>query len=332
MPGFFVEQAGSLNLFQHYRSPNTGFRPGQLGGVHATLAHFSVQDDPAIICLPTAYGKTSLMMALPLLLTPVRVLIIEPSSALRKLVHSHFSVLSTLRRIGAFPDDGLLPAVHLHAKRPQSEDEWRLLEQIDGVVSTPGSSSPAIAPGADPDLFDLIVFDEVHHAPADSWVAYVKHFTNARFVFLTATPFRRDGRLIPGKPVYRYPVMRAVAEGAFDPIRFCAAPVENELDEHVDQTIADATVQQLNEDLADGFDHRLFIRAATIHAAQDLVLLYRALGIAVEAISSRLTKRQQDAVEEKLITGELDAIVRVDMFGEGYDFPKLKVAALHAPP
>lgn len=332
MPQFFVEQAGTLSLFQQYRSPNNGFRPGQLGAMHAVLAHFSLQDDPAIVCLPTGYGKTSLMMALPLLLGPRRVLIVEPSSALRKQVHSHFSVLSTLRRIGALPEDAPLPAVHLHVGRPQSLEEWLLLEQFDVVVSTPGSSSPRIAPDSPRDLFDLIIFDEAHHAPADSWVAYVDYYTQAKFVFLTATPFRRDGRIIPGRLVYRYPVMRAVAEGAFDPIRFCPAPVENELDDaHVDQVIALAAVQQLNEDLANGFDHRLFIRAATIRAAQDLVPLYRGLGISVEAINSRLTKRQQDQVEAKLISGELIAIVCVDMFGEGYDFPKLKVAALHAP-
>ncbi|WP_256661693.1 ABC-three component system protein [Pseudomonas sp. F01002] len=332
MPNFFVEQAGTLNLFQQQRTPNHGFRPGQLGALHAVLAHFSVQDDPAIVCLPTGYGKTSLMMALPMLLGPARVLIVEPSSALRKQVHSHISVMSTLRRIGALAEDCPLPDVHLHIGRPQSLEEWQLLQVYDVVVSTPSSSSPDLAPGAPSDLFDLVIFDEAHHAPADSWMAYVEHFTKARFLFLTATPFRRDGRVIPGKLVYRYPVMRAVDEGAFEPINFCAAPIEDELDdEHVDQAIARAAVQQLNEDRANGFDHRLFVRAGTIKAAQDLVPLYQGLGIAVEAISSKLTKRQQEAIEERLITGALEAIVCVDMFGEGYDFPKLKVAALHAP-
>lgn len=332
MPNFFVEQAGTLNLFQQQRTPNHGFRPGQLGALHAVLAHFSVQDDPAIVCLPTGYGKTSLMMALPMLLGPARVLIVEPSSALRKQVHSHISVMSTLRRIGALAEDCPLPDVHLHIGRPQSLEEWQLLQAYDVVVSTPSSSSPDLAPGAPSDLFDLVIFDEAHHAPADSWMAYVEHFTKARFLFLTATPFRRDGRVIPGKLVYRYPVMRAVDEGAFEPINFCAAPIEDELDdEHVDQAIARAAVQQLNEDRANGFDHRLFVRAGTIKAAQDLVPLYQGLGIAVEAISSKLTKRQQEAIEERLITGALEAIVCVDMFGEGYDFPKLKVAALHAP-
>lgn len=332
MPDFFIEQVGKLNLFQQNESPNRGFRPGQLGALHAVMAHFSVQDDPAIVCLPTGYGKTALMMALPMLIGPKRVLIVEPSNALRKQVHSHFSVLSTLRRIGALADDCPLPDVHLHVGRPQTPEEWQDLERFDVVVSTPGSSSPAMTEGAPNDLFDLIIFDEAHHAPADSWIAYVAHFTQAQFVFLTATPFRRDGRIIPGKLIYRYPVMRAVEEGAFDPINFCAAPVENELDDaHVDQAIAQTAVRQLNEDMANGFDHRLFIRAATIKAAQELVPLYESLGIAVEAINSTLTKRQQDVIEAKLISGELAAIVCVDMFGEGYDFPKLKVAALHAP-
>lgn len=332
MAGFFVDQAGSLKLLQQADAPNSGFRPGQLGAMYATLAHFSVQDDPAIICLPTGYGKTSLMMSLPLLLGATRILVVEPSSALRKQVHSHFSTLSTLRRIGALPEDGPLPSAHLHSGRPITPEAWEQLREFDVVISTPGSSSPMIAPGAAPDLFDVIIFDEAHHAPADSWAAYLDHYSTARFIFLTATPFRRDDRVIPGKLVYRYPVMRAVSEGAFDPIVFREAPIDNELDdEHVDRVIAQTAVAQLEEDIANGFDHRLFVRASTISSAQALVPIYEQLGVSVAAISSRLTKRQQDLIEAKLISGELKAIICVDMFGEGYDFPKLKVAALHAP-
>lgn len=332
MADFFAQQAGTLKLPQQGGSPNSGFRPGQLGAMHATLAHFSVQEDPAIICLPTGYGKTSLMMALPLLLRVKRVLIVEPSSALRKQVHSHFSALSTLRRIGALPENGPLPSVHLHLGRPLTPEAWEQLRNHDVVVSTPGSSSPLVAPGAAVDLFDLIIFDEAHHAPADSWAAYLEHYTNTRFVFLTATPFRRDNRVIPGKLIYRYPVMRAVSEGAFDPIDFREAPVDNELDdEHVDRVIAQTAVAQLQQDLANGFDHRLFVRASTIASAQALVPVYEQLGVSVAAINSRLTKHQQDTIEARLIAGELQAIICVDMFGEGYDFPKLKIAALHAP-
>lgn len=332
MPNFFVQHRGSLNLTVQGTTPNQGFRAGQLGALHAVLAHASVHDDPAIVCLPTGYGKTSVMMSLPFLMTPTRVLVVEPSDALRRQVSSHFRELSTLRRIGAITQVVPNPLVLRHEGRPATEADWEALAGQDVVVSTPGSSSPSMAPGSPRDLFDLVIFDEAHHAPAETWAAYLEHYKEARFVFLTATPFRRDGRVIPGKLVYRYPVMRAVDEGAFHPVAFRAAPVENALDDdHVDKVIADTAVNQLRADTEAGFDHRLFVRAATINAARALVPVYRQLGVSVEAIDSKLSKRKQDDCERRLVSGELQGIVCVDMFGEGYDFPKLKVAALHSP-
>ncbi|MEL4277004.1 DEAD/DEAH box helicase [Shewanella oncorhynchi] len=329
---YFRDNASLLSLVQQRQEPNAGFRTGQLGALHAVLAHFSVQDDPALICLPTGYGKTSLMMALPYLLRADRVLIVEPSDALRKQVFSHLSEMSTLRRIGALPADSPLPTVYLHVGRIGSVDEWRLLERYDVIVSTPASSSPTLEPAFPADMFDLVIFDEAHHAPAHSWIGYLQHLTAAKFVFLTATPFRRDNLIIPGKIVYRYPVTRAIDEGAFDPVTFRVAPVGDELnEEEIDRAIARVAVEQFNEDKATGFDHRLFVRASSILAAKSLVPLYQELGLAVEAINSRLTKRRQDQIEAKLRSGELEGIICVDMFGEGYDFPKLKIAALHAP-
>lgn len=332
MSDFFIQQKGALNLAAQGTTPNQGFRAGQLGALHAVLAHVSVHDDPAIVCLPTGYGKTSVMMALPLLMAPRRVLVVEPSDALRRQVSSHFRELSTLRRIGAIAQTVPNPSVLRHEGRPESEADWGALAEHAVVVSTPGSSSPSMAPGCPRDLFDLVIFDEAHHAPAETWTAYLEHYSEARFVFLTATPFRRDGRVIPGKLVYRYPVMRAVDEGAFHPVAFRAAAVENMLDdEHVDRVIAETAVNQFRADIQAGFDHRLFVRAATINAARALVPVYRDLGVDVEAIDSKLSKRKQDDCERRLVSGELQGIVCVDMFGEGYDFPKLKVAALHAP-
>ena len=62
-----------------------------------------------------------------------------------------------------------------------------------------------------------------------------------------------------------------------------------------------------------------------------MVDLYTAEGANVAAVDSQTSKRRQDQLEAALLTGQLDGIVCVDMFGEGYDFPKLKIAALHAP-
>lgn len=331
MPNFFRDHAGSLSL-QPLDGPNTGFRPGQLGALHAVVSHFSVYDEPAIISLPTGYGKTAVIMALPFLLSARRLLVVEPSDVLRRQTAAHFASLSTLRKLTVIPED--LPAAEVKGQkgRPATELEWQTLEEFDVVVSIPASTSPVFEPQSAPNLFDVIIFDEAHHAPADTWKAYLEHYKGARFVFLTATPFRRDKKAIPGRIAYSYPVSRASREKAFGKVSFRPAPVVNDHDEdEIDRSIARAAVAQLREDQKNNFDHRLFARAASIPSAERLVGFYADEGAKVAAINSQTAKKKQDQIEEALLGGQLDGIVCVDMFGEGYDFPKLKVAALHAP-
>jgi len=237
-----------------------------------------------------------------------------------------------LRKLNIVPTEAPNPIVIGQKGRPTSVEEWQRLEEADVVVSTPGSTSPVNEPQSPENLFDLVIFDEAHHAPADSWAAYLDHYTKARFVFLTATPFRRDKKSIPGRMAYFYPVLKASRENAFGKVRFRPAPVRNDHDEdEVDRSIAHIAVQQLREDRRAGFDHRLFARAASIKSARRLVELYAAEQANVAAVDSQISKRHQDQVEEALLAGRLDGIVCVDMFGEGYDFPKLKIAALHSP-
>jgi hypothetical protein len=51
MIGYFKENGTE---FRPVTTPNTGFQPGQLGALHGVLTHFSVYDEPATLCLPTA--------------------------------------------------------------------------------------------------------------------------------------------------------------------------------------------------------------------------------------------------------------------------------------
>jgi len=331
MPAFFREQTRNL-LLRPLEGPNTGFRPGQLGALHAVLSHFSVYDEPAIVSLPTGYGKTAVIMALPFILGAQRVLVVEPSDVLRRQTTAHFRVLSTLRKLNVVPAATPNPAAKGQKGRPATSAEWDKLGDSDVVVSTPGSTSPVNEPRSAVDLFDLVIFDEAHHAPADTWKAYLDHYRGARFVFLTATPFRRDKKAIPGRLAYSYPVSRASRENAFGRVSFRAAIVGDDRDEdEIDRAIATAAIAQLRADRAAGFDHRLFARAASIKSAHALVGVYTGLGARVASIDSSASKKKQDDTEAALLDGQLDGIVCVDMFGEGYDFPKLKIAALHAP-
>ena len=331
MPRFFKDHNGALTL-RALSAPNSGFRPGQLGALHSVVSHFSVYDEPAIASLPTGYGKTAVIMALPFLLGAKRLLVVEPTDVLRRQTTSHFRDLSTLRRLQVLAEGTPRPVVKGQKGRLTTDAEWHALEECDVVVSTPASTSPLNWPQGAVDLFDLIIFDEAHHAPADTWRAYLEHYLRAQFVFLTATPFRRDKKVIPGRLAYSYPVSRASREQAFGKVSFRPAVVQNDQDEdEVDRAIARAAIEQLTTDRQRGFDHRLFARASSITAARHLVEIYTALGAHVSAIDSSISKQRQEQVEESMLSGQLDGVVCVDMFGEGYDFPKLKVAALHAP-
>lgn len=312
--------------------PNTGLRPGQLGALHSVLAHFSVYEEPALVSLPTGYGKTAVLMALPFLLKAKRVLVIEPSDALRRQTTGHFKELSTLRKLNVIGPDILNPSVVGQKGRPSTQEAIDAFSTADVVISTPQSLSPDFVQNIPGDTFDLIVFDEAHHVPAGTWSSFLEHYAQAKFVFLTATPFRRDRKTIPGRIAYWYPVSKASQESAFGHVSFKAAPVLNDNDdEQIDSSVASEAIAQLRQDRSRGFDHRIFARAASIANARKLVGIYEGLGAAVKAIDSHIAKRTQEQVEAALISGELDGVVCVDMFGEGYDFPKLKIAALHAP-
>jgi len=57
----------------------------------------------------------------------------------------------------------------------------------------------------DKNEFDLIAFDEAHHHPAKSWETIGSHLDQAKIIFLIATPFRSDGKIVHFKdPIYRF--------------------------------------------------------------------------------------------------------------------------------
>jgi Type III restriction enzyme, res subunit len=115
------------------------------------------------------------------------------------------------------------------------------------IVALPNSISPLhYAEEEQPpqDLFDLVVVDEAHHAPARTWTAVLTHFSGAPALLLTATPQRRDGRPIPGSLEYYYPLRRALDEGLYQPITPLLLPPEASKEAN-DQAIARAAADLL---------------------------------------------------------------------------------------
>ncbi|MCB4320621.1 DEAD/DEAH box helicase family protein [Alcaligenes sp. 13f] len=331
---YFQDNASRL-IIREGTAPNSGLRRGQVGALHALAAHFIERHEPAIVSLPTGYGKTAVLTAACFLLQARRVLIVTPTAPLRSQAVKAFQGLETLRRLTALPTEADLagPQVAIIEQRISAPEEWQALEQFDVVVCTPHSASPEIegVPAPPEGLFDLVLVDEGHHSPARTWAAFIRATPSARHVLLSATPFRRDRRQLPGRLIFYYSLRRAVEENAFGKVDFHPVMIdEDALPEQRDVALVATAVDVFRRDANAGLQHRLFARTDRVVDAERLAGMYVAAGLRVEAVSSRKTRQQIGDIESRLIAGDLDGVVCVDMFGEGYDFPKFKIAVLHS--
>jgi DNA repair protein RadD len=210
-------------------------------------------------------------------------------------------------------------------------------------------------------FFDLIVVDEAHHSPAESWKTVLKHFSAARVINMTATPFRGDSQEIEGDLVYRYPFKKATFKGYIKRIKASyAAPSELEftakgetktyslddvlamkdkdwfsrgiaLSDVCNQTIVDNSLEKLELLRETGTAHQLIAVACSVNHARKITAMYEARGFKADLIFSEMDEDKKTDVKRRLTSGELDCIVQVQMLGEGFDHPKLGVAAIFRP-
>jgi superfamily II DNA or RNA helicase len=193
----------------------------------------------------------------------------------------------------------------------------------------------AIAAGCDPavqkrmaELCSHLFIDEAHHVPARTWVSFRKEFEKKPIVQFTATPFRNDGKHIDGAIVYNYPLLKAQQEGYFKSINFI--PVSEFHENRSDVAIAEKAVAQLTKDLKKGYDHIVMARVRNIDRTDQIFSLYAKYPqYGPVIIHSGLKGKERKTVLERIREARSKIIICVDMLGEGFDLPELKIAALH---
>lgn len=175
--------------------------------------------------------------------------------------------------------------------------------------------------------FTHLLVDEAHHAPATTWTEIIRSFTGRPVLLFTATPFRRDGRTLPGRVIFRFPLREAQKEGYFSTIDFTAVL---DLDDD-DESLALAALKRLRADLAAGYQHVLLTRVGTKSRADEIHALYSRLApefvprVLYDSLPAGRRKEALDAIRAQTSR----VIVCVDMLGEGFDLPTLKVGAFH---
>ena len=171
--------------------------------------------------------------------------------------------------------------------------------------------------------------DEAHHISANSWQTIREKFKDKRVVQFTATPFRNDKKSLGGKIVYNYTMGEAQRAGYFTNVNLL--PVEEYYPDLIDFAIAEKAIQQLRADISNGLDHLLMARTSNKHRADELFGLYQSLAPDLDPIVVHSGHSRGDVKKrlDTLLAKKSKIVICVDMLGEGYDLPNLKIAALH---
>lgn len=282
--------------------------------------------------MPTGSGKTAVLLALCFALRATRVLVLTPSRLVREQIHHNFATLGDLKLVGAVPAKVTPPKTFATNKSVDSDEAWRVLDKFDVVVATvPSVSSRARKIPLPPkDLFDLVLVDEAHHSPAATWKSLLDQLSGATQVLFTATPYRRDEKMLPGRMVFTYNLEKAQADKVFGDLHFEA--VASGDPKTIDQRIAKAAERRLKADRARGFKHLMMVRTDSVKRAKELRKIYEEnTKLRLDFVHGQHSMKHVRTVIERLQGGESDGIICVNMFGEGFNLPNLKVAAIHAP-
>lgn len=309
---------------------NKGLRPPQLGALFAIGAHWSLHRRPATVVMPTGTGKTETMLATMVALASGPTLIVVPSQTLRHQTAEKFASLGLLPDLDLVSNACPLPIVGIVTRRPRTQEDLAIFDECNVVISTVS----ALAQGVATELIDQIrqrvktvIVDEAHHIAADTWKAFRDQFRDRAILQFTATPFRRDGKLVDGEVIYTYPLRRAQADGYFKPIKF--EPI-CELDpDAADCAIAQSAVTKLREDIASGLNHRIMARCETQDRASAVHEIYTQIAPDFTPVLVHSGIPATESTIQQVRRGESKIVVCVDMLGEGFDLPELKIAAIH---
>jgi len=304
-----------------------GLRNAQIGAIHAIASHSTIESlDTSVVVMPTGSGKTSVFMLAPYILRKAKVLVVTPSAIVRGQIAEEYSTLQTLKAVGVF-DTNISPPNVFEAEHLYSIEQAESISLADVVVAS-HQAAASISEDEIRKRFDYVIVDEAHHVPAPTWQRILYNMKHAASLLMTATPFRLDKKEIKGSHIYNYPLSKAYKDGIFGRITFI--PIEEAPEK--DKLIALEAERVFLNDRNEGYCHFLMARTDTRDKAKELEILYKEMTVLkLKRIDSSMAHSTIKRTIKLLKDKELDGIICVDMLGEGFDFPNLKIAAIHEP-
>ena len=199
----------------------------------------------------------------------------------------------------------------------------------------------------------MIVIDEAHHALAKTYKEMWERFPKAKFLGLTATPCRLNGKGFTDLfdvLVQSWAVPEFISKGrlaTYDFVSIKSDGVTQRLIDSLQKRGADGDYQNKEMDMLlnkkpsidrlyrsleeYSKDRKGIVYAINISHAQKITKLYQEHGVKAIAIDSKTPamERQQDI--EAFKKGDIQVLVNVDIFSEGFDCPDVEFVQLARP-
>lgn len=347
-------------------SDNGALREPQRDAYQRAFDYFAEGKNKAILQIPVGCGKSGLASILPFGIARGRILVIAPNLTIKEGLYDAMDITNRQKcfwRKAAVLSDSQLVGGPLTITLDTGN--LSVAERAHIVIT----NIQQLATSVDkwlmqfPDrFFDMIIIDEAHHSAAESWKKVLERFPDAKVIYMTATPFRSDRQEIDGELIYRYPFRSATLKGYIKRLKASyVAPATIKLsftdstgktyslDEVLklkeedwfsrsvalakpcNQHVVDNSLAKLEELRQTGTQHQLIAVACSINHGKEIGSLYRERGYTADIIHSEMDDDQRSKVMADLKNGILDCIIQVQMLGEGFDHPKLSVAAIFRP-
>ena len=356
---YFTETAANILGNNKLRTP-------QIEAYIKAQEHFANSDDDALIVLPTGTGKSGLISIVPFGLAKGRVLIITPNLVTKQSIRKTQELLEDNFWINfdvIFGADDL-PVICEYGSKTLSSSLEQSHFVYSNIQQVHSERTGCLTKRVPSDFFDLIIIDEGHHAPAETWQQTLSHFAKAKKIFITGTPFRGDKQEVPGKLIHETPLSEVMRDRYVKWLRketvnahelyFTLADQPDvrlskdevlalkdkewlersvALSPECSMDVIERSIANLNElrKISPNVPHKILAVGCSIAHAQDLQTWYQSKNLTAAIVHSYMDQADIDTAFRTVENHECDVVISVNMLMEGYDHRYLTVLALFRP-
>ena len=229
----------------------------------------------------------------------------------------------------------------------------RDLTQAIQVASIQTITHPANQCLIDDLKFDFIIIDEAHHAVANSYQKLWEYCPDAKKLGVTATPWRMNNSgfaqifdaYIPSMSIKDF-----IQKGWLATYQYYSIPTSSELVKSIESIrefdiegdyknsalVEVCDTSKIRAQLYDSYEKNVLGKKGIIYSisrehSEHICLQYHSLGVAIENIDSKTPAKVREKVIQAFRNGEIDIIVNVDIFSEGFDCPDIEFIQLARP-